>query len=58
MNKERYIGINTNVHAHVLKILRVVTACRVMDINGQSSPTVQEPLEKEIYIKKTEAGAF
>lgn len=29
-----------------------------MDFSDQSPPTVQQPVEKEIYIKKTEAGAF
>lgn len=42
------------VHAHVLDL----KAYRVMDVNGQSPPTVQEPLEKGIYIKETEAGGF
>lgn len=48
-----------HVHAHVaLDLLWVVKEYRAMDVNDQSPPTVQEPLEKEIYIKKTEAGAF
>ncbi len=29
-----------------------------MDVIYQSPPTVQEPLEKRIYMKKTEAGVF
>ena len=66
MNKQGNIGPGTkksynriHVHAHgALDLQTVVTAYRVMDVNDQSPPTVQEPLEKGIYIKKTEAGAF
>lgn len=59
MNKRGCIGQDTrrvkilNVSVHM-----ITGHTGQNDSIGQPPPTVHEPLEKEIYIKKTEAAAF